>query len=64
MLNLDLIKHSRVYQEAKEEGKLEGKLENRLETIVKLLVKGLTIQEVANLLDLDVETVKKAEEMQ
>jgi len=64
MLNLDLIKHSRVYQEAKEEGKEEGKLEGRLETIAKLLAKGFTIEEVANLLDLDVETVKKAEEMQ
>jgi predicted transposase YdaD len=56
MLNLDLIKHSRVYQEAKEEG--------RLEVMLKLLAKGFTIQEVANLLDLDVETVRETAEMQ
>jgi len=76
MLSLDLIKHTRFYQEAKEEGRLEGileakeegrlegRLEARLEAMSKLLVKGFTIQEVANLLDLDVETVRETAEMQ
>jgi predicted transposase/invertase (TIGR01784 family) len=72
MLSLDLIKHTRFYQEAKEEGRLEGileakeegRLEGRLEVMSKLLAKGFTIQEVANLLDLDVETVREAAEMQ
>jgi len=59
MLNLDLIKHSRVYQEAKEEGKLEGKIEGKIEVVPNLLAKGFTIQEVANLLDLDVEIVRE-----
>jgi predicted transposase YdaD len=52
MLNLDMIKHTRVYQEAKEEG--------RLEVMLKLLAKGFTIEEVANLLDLDVKIVREA----
>jgi len=56
MLSLDLIKHTRFYQEAKEEGKIE--------VVPKLLAKGFTIQEVANLLDVDVETVREAAEMQ
>jgi len=68
MLNLDLIKHTRVYQEAKEEGKLEGRLEGKLEAksemISKLLAENFTIQRVAELVDLDVEIVRKAAGMQ
>jgi len=76
MLSLDLIKHTRFYQEAKEEGRLEGileakeegrlegRLEGKIEVVPKLLAKGFTIQEVANLLVLDVETVREAAEMQ
>jgi predicted transposase/invertase (TIGR01784 family) len=64
MLNLDLIKHTRVYQEAKEEGKLEGKLEAKSEMISKLLAEDFTIQRVAELVDLDVEIVRKAAGMQ
>ncbi|NET90178.1 MAG: Rpn family recombination-promoting nuclease/putative transposase [Kamptonema sp. SIO1D9] len=56
MLNLDFIKHTKVYQEVKEEGKIEGKLE----TIPKLVEKGMSIQEIAEILDLDIEVVKKS----
>ena len=56
MLNLDLIKHTKVYQEAKEEGKLE--------LVPKLLEKGFSIQEVAELLELDIEIVRKAIQQQ
>ncbi len=56
MLNLDFIKHTKVYQEVKEEGKIEGKLE----TISKLVEKGMSIQEIAEILDLDIEVVKKS----
>jgi predicted transposase/invertase (TIGR01784 family) len=52
MLNLNLLKETRVYREAKEE--------RSLEIVPKLLQKGLSIQEVAELLELDTETVRKA----
>ena len=52
MLNLSLIKHTKVYQEAKEEGKLE--------VVPKLLQRGLSLQEIAEILEVDVETVRKA----
>jgi predicted transposase/invertase (TIGR01784 family) len=52
MLNLNLLKETKVYQEAKEEGKLE--------IVPKLLQKGFSIQEVAELLELDPEIVRKA----
>ncbi|NJN12857.1 MAG: Rpn family recombination-promoting nuclease/putative transposase [Richelia sp. RM2_1_2] len=55
MLNLDSLKTSRVYQEAKEEGSLETKLE----TIPRLIRLGLTVEQIAESLDLDVETVRK-----
>jgi predicted transposase/invertase (TIGR01784 family) len=64
MLNLNLLKETRVYQEAKEEGKIEGKEEGKeekaREIISKLLQKGFSIQEVAELLELDTETVRSA----
>ena len=52
MLNLNIIKDTQVYQTAKEEGKLE--------TVPKLIKKGLSIQEIAEVLELDIETVRKA----
>ena len=52
MLGLDLIKNTRVYQEAQQEAKLE--------TIPRLLKMGLSIEQIAEALDLDIETVRKA----
>lgn len=52
MLNLNLLKQTRVYQEAKEEAKLE--------LVAKLVQKGLSIQEIAELLELDVEIIRKS----
>jgi predicted transposase/invertase (TIGR01784 family) len=60
MLNYSFLKESKVYQEAFEEGKEEGKEEKMLEIIFKLLQKGFSIQEVADLLELDIETVRLA----
>lgn len=51
MLNLNLIRQTKVYQEAKEEGKLE--------VVPKLLKRGFSIQEIAELLGVDVEAVRK-----
>ncbi|MCL6750533.1 hypothetical protein KBT16_05865 [Nostoc sp. CCCryo 231-06] len=56
MLNLDLLKETRVYQEAKEEGGLKAKLK----ILPKLVQRGLSVQEIAELLELDDETIRKA----
>ena len=56
MLNLSLIRQTRVYQEAKEEGELEAKFK----IVPKLVQRGMSIQEIAELLELDSETVRKA----
>lgn len=52
MLGLSELKHTRVYQEAKEEGKLEA--------VPKLLQFGLSVEQVAEALGLEVEQVKQA----
>ncbi|MBR8835527.1 MAG: DUF2887 domain-containing protein [Stigonema ocellatum SAG 48.90 = DSM 106950] len=51
MLNLNLFKQTRVYQETKEEGKLE--------IVPKLVERGMSIQEIADVLELDTETIRK-----
>jgi predicted transposase/invertase (TIGR01784 family) len=56
MLNLNLLKETRVYQEAKEEGELKAKLK----ILPKLVQRGLSVQEISELLELDDETVRKA----
>ena len=64
MLNLNLLKETRVYQEAKEEGEQEGELKGELKAklniLPKLVQRGLSIQEIAELLELDTETIRKA----
>lgn len=58
MLGLNLLRQTRVYQEAREEGKLETKLE-----IIPLLLElGLSVREVAVRLQLEEETVRKVAE--
>ena len=56
MLNVNFIRGTKVYQEAKEEGALEV----TIKLVPKLLQKGLSIQEVAEILELDVEEARKA----
>ncbi len=60
MLNLNLLKETKVYQEAKEEGKEEGELKAKLKILPKLVQRGLSVQEIAELLELDDETIRKA----
>ncbi|MEH2322058.1 MAG: Rpn family recombination-promoting nuclease/putative transposase [Nostoc sp.] len=55
MLNLNLLKETRVYQEAK----AEGELETKLKMIPILMELGLTIQQIAERLELEVEEVRK-----
>ncbi|UZO76611.1 flagellar assembly protein H [Microcystis aeruginosa str. Chao 1910] len=55
---------SQTYQEWKEatkrEGRLEGKLEGKLESIPRLLALGLSVEQIAQALDLDLEQVRQA----
>jgi predicted transposase YdaD len=50
MLSLELIRGTRVYEELKEEVQIE--------IIAKLLQRGMSVQEVAEILELDVEVIR------
>jgi hypothetical protein len=56
MLDLESLRNSKVYLE----GKQEGRLEQKLETVPILLELGLTIQQIAERLKLDVKTVEQS----
>jgi predicted transposase/invertase (TIGR01784 family) len=64
MLQVHDIRESRVYQEAKEEGLKEGKEEGRKEgisiSIAKMAAKKITAEEIAAILEMDVEQVQQA----
>jgi predicted transposase YdaD len=55
MLNVNFIRGTKVYQEAKEEGALEV----TVKLVPKLLQKEFSIQEVADILELYIEEVRK-----
>jgi predicted transposase YdaD len=63
MLGLSDLKQTRVYQEAFEEGKVEGKqegkTEGKLETIPFMLTLGLSMEQIAQGLGLDIEQVRQ-----
>ncbi|WP_254566985.1 hypothetical protein [Oscillatoria sp. HE19RPO] len=63
MFGLDELKQTRYFQEvaakAKLEGKVEGKLEGKLESVPNLLEMGLTVQQIALALKLDIEQVQQ-----
>lgn len=59
MLRLSELKQTRVYQEALEEGREEGKLEANLEMIPVLRELGLSIEQIAERLKLDLETIRQ-----
>jgi predicted transposase/invertase (TIGR01784 family) len=68
MLDLESLRNSKVYLEGKQEGREEGRekgreegrLEQKLETVPILLELGLTIQQIAERLKLDVKTVEQS----
>ena len=60
MLKLSALKQTRVYQEALEEGREEGKL-----AAVPLLLKaGLTVEQIAEQLEIDIEAVRQIAQQQ
>ena len=64
MFGVSEFKQTKVYQEAKEEGKVEGKeegkLEGKLESVPRLIALGLSVEQVAEALGLEVEMVRQA----
>ncbi|MFW6359774.1 MAG: Rpn family recombination-promoting nuclease/putative transposase [Chroococcales cyanobacterium] len=64
MLGLENIRQSRIAQEllaeGREEGREEGKLQAKLKTVPRLLERGFTVEEVAEILELEVEQVRQA----
>lgn len=60
MLSMELIKGTRVYEELREEAEQEAKIE----IIAKLLQRGMSVEELAEILELDVEVVRKVAEEQ
>ncbi|BAZ00946.1 hypothetical protein NIES37_49440 [Tolypothrix tenuis PCC 7101] len=59
MFGLSELKQTRVYQEAEQEGKQKGRLEAKLEAIPKFLALGLTVEQIAQALDLDIAQVQQ-----
>ncbi len=72
MLGLSELRQTRVYQEAREEGRQEGieeglergQLQAKLKMVPRLRQRGFSIEELAQLLELDVETVRRTIEDQ
>jgi predicted transposase/invertase (TIGR01784 family) len=60
MFTLDDVKKTRLFQEIAAEVREKGKLEGKLEVVTRLLKMGLTVEKIAEVLDLDVEVVRKA----
>ena len=76
MLGLDLIRNTRVYQEAFTEGEQQGRLAGeqqgrlageqqgrlaaKLETVPSLIELGLSVEQIAQALAIDIEVVRQA----
>ncbi|WP_199315568.1 MULTISPECIES: Rpn family recombination-promoting nuclease/putative transposase [Oscillatoriales] len=60
MFGLSELKQTRVYQEAFQEGEIAAKLA----TVPRLLGLGLTVEQIAQALELDVEEVSQAAQQQ
>jgi len=64
MLGLDVFRQTRVYQEAFEEGEQQGRLAGKLEAVPQLLKLGLSLEQVAEALGLEIEVVRQAARQQ
>ncbi|MEH2231516.1 MAG: aspartate aminotransferase [Nostoc sp.] len=53
------LQETRIYREAKEEGLKQGREQAKLELLPRFLAYGISIEEVAQLLDLTIEQVKQ-----
>jgi predicted transposase/invertase (TIGR01784 family) len=59
MLNLEEIRQTRVYQDAKLEGIEQGKLEQKIAMIPLLQELGLTIEQIAQRLEIEANLVRE-----
>ncbi len=59
MLDLDAFKNTRLYESILEKTKPKTELETKLKLAPKLTQKGMSIQEIAELLELDAEIIRK-----
>ena len=64
MLKLSALKQTRVYQEALEEGREEGRVEGKLAAVPLLLKAGLTVEQIAEQLEIDIEAVRQIAQQQ
>lgn len=60
MFGLSELKQTRYFREVAQDAKKEGKLQGKLETVPLLLELGLTVEQIAQRLSLDVEAVRNA----
>jgi predicted transposase/invertase (TIGR01784 family) len=60
MFSLSDLKQTRVYQEALEEGREEGKAQAKLASIPRLSALGLSAEQIAQALELEIERVRQA----
>jgi len=59
MLGLSELKQTKVYQEAVEEGEQRGELKAKLEMVPVLLELGMTVEQIAARLGLEVSVVNR-----
>ncbi len=72
MFSLDELKQTRYFQDVREEGREEGRLEGiqegelraKIASVPSLLALGLTVEQVAEALKLDIEQVRKIQNSQ
>lgn len=64
MFGLSELKQTRFYQEAFQEGIEQGEVKGKLKAVPAMLAAGLTVEQVAEVLDLSVEEVKQVTQSQ
>lgn len=64
MLKLNALKQTRVYQEALNEGREEGREEGKLAAVPLLLKAGISVEDIAQQLDINIEAVRKIAQQQ
>jgi predicted transposase/invertase (TIGR01784 family) len=64
MFGLSELKQTRFYQEAFQEGVEQGKVQGKLKAVPAMLAAGLTVEQVAQALDLSVEEVRQVTQSQ
>ena len=59
MFSLSDLRQTKVYQEALEEGREEGRIQAKLESVPRFLALGLSVEQIAQALELEVEQVRQ-----